>query len=222
MGDVSETSRQAYLDEPAFGELLAIVGAGALHVIAELVLSESVALTLSAAAVAAYLSYIVWRARVTPGALRLWGLRRDNLLPAVRAQLAFVGVGGIALAALGSMLGRLAVPQTFWLTLALYPLWGTAQQFALQNLIARNLTGFTRNDIAIACIASALFGLSHYPRIDLALLTLAAGIPFTLIFRRWPNLWAVGIAHGILGTLAVYWVAGEDPGAMIVRVLSGA
>ena len=109
-----------------------------------------------------------------------------------------------------------------WVTLALYPLWGTAQQFALQNLIARNLTGLTANPLAIACIASVLFGLSHYPRLDLALLTLAAGIPFTLIFRRRPNLWAVGIAHGILGTLAVYWVAGEDPGAMILQALAGA
>ena len=216
-----ETSRQAYLDGPTLGELVAVVAAGALHVVAELLLSESIALTSSAAAVAGYLTYVVWRARVTPGALTLWGLRRDNFLPALRAQLAFVAVAGVALAVIGAILGRVAVPRSFWLTLALYPLWGTAQQFALQNLIARNLLGFTRNEIAIACIASALFGLSHYPRIDLALLTLAAGVPFTLIFRRRPNLWAVGIAHGILGTLAVYWVAGEDPGALILGSLTG-
>ena len=81
--NVSDASKSVYLSQPAVGELVAIVAAGALHIVAELAFSETVALLLSAAAVAAYLAYIVWRARATPGALRLWGFRRDNFWPAL-------------------------------------------------------------------------------------------------------------------------------------------
>jgi len=42
---------------------------------------------------------------------------------------------------------------------------------------------------------------------------------FTPIYRRFPNLWAVGLAHGLLGALAFYLVLGEDPGADILQHL---
>ena len=48
-------------------------------------------------------------------------------------------------------------------------------------------------------------------------LTLGAGFFFTLIYRRHPNLWAVGILHGFLGALAYYLVLGEDPGGMVIN-----
>jgi membrane protease YdiL (CAAX protease family) len=73
------------------------------------------------------------------------------------------------------------------------------------------------NPLAIAATASVLFALSHYPRVDLMILTLIGGMFFTLIYRRYPNLWAVGIAHGVLGALAVYLVVKEDPGAVILN-----
>ena len=53
------------------------------------------------------------------------------------------------------------------------------------------------------------------------LLTLLSGFFFTLIYRRLPNLWAVGIMHGILGSMAVHFVLGKDPGAAIWGFLTG-
>jgi len=73
----------------------------------------------------------------------------------------------------------------------------------------------------VALAASTLFGISHYPRVDLMLLTLVSGLFFTLIYRRFPNLWAVGIAHGALGSLAIYLVLEEDPGAAILGYIVG-
>jgi len=210
-----------HADRPRPGELAAIIGAGAVHVLVEIVFSERVAHLCSVGIVLAFAAYLVRRARTVEGVLRAWGMRVDNFRPALRAQFAFVGIGALALVGIGAALGRLVPPWTFWLTLALYPAWGVAQQFALQNLIARNLTGWLKQPLAIAGTASVLFGISHFPRWELMLLTLVAGIFFTLIYRRFPNLWAVGIAHGILGSLAVHLVLGEDPVALILSRVTG-
>jgi membrane protease YdiL (CAAX protease family) len=48
-----------------------------------------------------------------------------------------------------------------------------------------------------------------------------AGFFFTAIYRRVPNLWAVGLVHGILGSLAIYFVSGEDPGAGLWNLVVG-
>ncbi|MFQ5932728.1 MAG: type II CAAX prenyl endopeptidase Rce1 family protein, partial [Nitrospiraceae bacterium] len=119
----------------------------------------------------------------------------------------------------GLMRGSIYLPVTFWLTLGLYPAWGIAQQFALQNLIVRNLTGLLSHPVAIAGVAALLFGIAHYPRVSLVMLTVCAGFFFTLIYQRFPNLWAVGIVHGILGALVFYILLGKDPGAEILGFL---
>ena len=117
--------------------------------------------------------------------------------------------------------GSVALPWGFWLTLALYPIWGTMQQFALQNLIARNVAGLVSHPAAVAGVAATLFAASHVPRWPLVSLTLVSGFFFTLVYRRVPNLWAVGIAHGLLGSVAIYLVLREDPGGAIWRVVAG-
>ena len=109
------------------------------------------------------------------------------------------------------------LPYTFWLTIALYPVWGVAQQFALQNLIAKNIAGIFSKPVGVAVGSATLFAISHYPRLELVVLTFVSGIFFTLIYRKFQNLWAVGIAHGLLGSLAFYLVLNEDPGAVILR-----
>jgi len=148
-------------------------------------------------------------------------MRYDNFMSALRAQLVFGAVGALALIGFGLATSSLLLPKTFWLTVGLYPIWGVAQQFALQGLIARNLGVMLTSPLAIAGVASALFAAVHYPRIQLVVLTGVAGVFLTLVYRRHPNLWAVGIVHGILGSLAVYIVLKEDPGAAIWRFVVG-
>ncbi|MDH3732767.1 MAG: CPBP family glutamic-type intramembrane protease [Gemmatimonadota bacterium] len=201
------------------GELIAVVAAGALHVGAELWFSEAVALWVSAALSAGFLIYLVARVRRHSGMLRAWGMRWDNFGEAIGPHLIFAAVGSAIVLWIGYVVGTISFPRTFWLTLLLYPIWGTAQQFALQNLLARNVYAFTSNMLVVSVVASILFGASHYPRLWLVALTAGAGFPFTIMYRRFPNLWAVGIAHGILGSLAVYSVLGEDPGAAILSAL---
>ena len=217
----AEEERHRYGDAPCIPELIAIVGVGALHVVLELAASVTAATIYNSAVCVAVIGYLVWRARRSPGVLRAWGMRLDNLGRALAAQLAFVAVAALPILAYGYFTGRLPLPGTFWLTAAFYPLWGTAQQFALQILVARNLTGLLTRPWPLALAAAALFAVSHVPQYDLVLLTFLGGTGFTILYRRQPNLWAVGLAHGLLGALAYYLVVGRDPGATILGLFSG-
>ena len=210
---------QRYTQRPCYPELVAVGCAGLLHIVAEIALSEMVARAYNVLASVGFLVYVIWRARVAHGALRAWGMRRDKFWSALRAQLGFGAFAAFAIVGYGLVVHSLTLPWTFWMTAALYPAWGIAQQFALQNLVARNLTGVLSHPVAIAGASAAIFAFAHYPRIDLVLLTLVAGFFFTLIYRRVPNLWAVGIVHGVLGSLAVYVVLNEDPGAKLWSLL---
>lgn len=211
--------RTGYASGPCYPELAAIVVAGGLHVVVEIVLSEAVAVLYNMAASIGFLAYVAWRLARTENAYRFWGMRLDNFWRAVRAQLIFAAVASVCMVGFGLLVDSLRLPTTFWLTLGLYPLWGIAQQFALQNLIARNLSALLRRPVVLAFVSAALFSGAHYPRLPLVGLTLIAGFFFTLIYRRYPNIWAVGIAHGCLGGLAFYIVLGEDPGADMLGLL---
>jgi membrane protease YdiL (CAAX protease family) len=204
-----------------YPELVAVVVVGVLHVATEILASASAAGLLNAMVSVLFLGYLRWRVKRDRSALQAWGMWTDNFWPALRAQLVFGAVGAVALLAFGAGTGGVALPATFWLTVGLYPIWGIAQQFALQSLIARNLREVISRPVPLAFVATALFAVAHYPRIELVILTGIGGVFFTLIYRRMPNLWAVGIVHGILGSLAVYIVLKVDPGAAIWTLVAG-
>ena len=218
--DSGDPAGTGYGAGPCYPELATVVLVAAVHVTIELALSEAMAFLFSAVAAAGFLGYLTWRARNSPGVLRTWGMRRDNFREAIRSQLPFGLAAGAALFAFGWFTGSLVLPWGFWLTVGLYPIWGAAQQFALQNLLGRNLAGLVRHPAALALVAAVLFAASHVPRWDLVVLTVVSGFFFTLMYRRVPNLWAVGIVHGVLGSLAVYLVVGDDPGAFLAGALA--
>ena len=149
-----------------------MVAAGAAHVATEVAFSEALAYRVSAGIGVVVIAYLVWRVRRLPNIVRAWGMRRDNFVECLWPHLGFAALGVPALVGLGAALGPLSLPPTFWLVLALYPLWGIAQQFALQNLLARNVAALVPNRYAIAAIAAVLFAVAHYPRLDLVGLTI--------------------------------------------------
>lgn len=161
-------------------------------------------------------AYTVWRGIRTPGLFHAWGFRRDNLLPAFRCCLVLIGGAAAALALYGGLTSRWLLPRTFWIVLPLYPFYGIAQQFALQALITRNLRMLIPHRILRIVVVGVLFGAAHFPIQPLMILTFAAGLGFTWIYEEQPNLWVVGIAHGLLGALAYYLVLGLDPGAEMI------
>jgi len=204
---------------PCYPELIAILVAGVLHVAIEKLFSFTASQYFNAAVVCGFGCYLVWRAVRTEGMLRAWGMRTDNFWPALRAQALFAVPAAVVVYGYGLWVGSAPPPKTFWLIVCLYPLWGIAQQFAVQNLIARNLRGLLVHPWSHALVTALLFSASHVPNLRLAALVLVGGVGFTLIYRRHPNLWAVGIAHGFLGALAYYLVIREDPAAAILKFL---
>ncbi|HLG42841.1 MAG TPA: CPBP family glutamic-type intramembrane protease [Planctomycetota bacterium] len=153
--------------------------------------------------------YVFWRARGTPGQLREWGIRADTFKP---AAIACAAAGLPALAAMtvyGFVAGNLPPPWSFWVILAIYPAWGLVQQFLLNAILASNLRTLLPAWATVP-MAAVLFGLAHAPDWALVGLTGAAGLMWVPIYLWRPNLWMLGLAHGILGAVAYYAVLGRD------------
>lgn len=162
-------------------------------------------------AAALWLIYAAARLCRDGDARRRWGFRADNLSDAFWMSLP------IALGLVGTMAvyahwkGTLLLPRTAWIIFLAYPLWGLAQQWLLQSLVAVNLRelGAARSTVVTVC--TILFGLAHAPDWDLSALSAGGGLFWTLIFLRAPNLWVLAATHGVCGAFAFYWVLGIDP-----------
>ncbi len=79
-----------------------------------------------------------------------------------------------------------------------YVAWTVYQQFLLQDYFMPRLSRLLSSNQAIA-LAATLFAVAHLPNISLAVATLVWGAVSTLLFRRYRNLYVVGIAQGMLG-----------------------
>ncbi len=64
----------------------------------------------------------------------------------------------------------------------------------------RGLARAIRSEWGANLLSGVLFSLIHLPNPWLTGLTFILGVVFAWIYRRAPNLFALGIVHGILGT----------------------
>ena len=85
-----------------------------------------------------------------------------------------------------------------------YILWTIYQQFLLQDYFMPRLPRLLpsaqpfREGIAIAA-AAILFAAAHLPNLPLTAATLVWGAVACALFSRYKNLWALGLAQGLLG-----------------------
>ena len=207
--------------KPNMFELGLIVVLGALQPAVEWTLGESAAARYNVAAVLVALSYValvLWRRRGV--ALREWGFRTDNLAGSILPYGVFTLAASGVIWLQGAYLGNDALPSTFWYVLALYPLWGLAQQFALQNLVVRNLGGLIPSIVLRALLVALLFGIVHLPSVALFVEAGVAGFFFVLLYHRYPNLYAIGVAHGIVGALVFHLILGQNQWEILTRYFS--
>ncbi len=128
-----------YGASPCYAELTAVTLAGLAHILLEISVSEAVARWFSTGVALAFVTYLVWRARGGMVVLHAWGMRRDNFWRALRAQSVF-GVGGATVMLVyAATQGSITVPWSFWLTLALYPIWGAAQSPRMNRIVWRGV-----------------------------------------------------------------------------------
>jgi len=130
------------------------------------------------------------------------GFRRDNFRKAADAFAPVIGL--VALGMLGAgLVFRTLRPvgwgAAFW-SLALYIPWGTFQQYLLNGYFLNRLdAALSRRAAPIA--AAALFSAAHVPNWFLMVVTFLMGYCAARIYRRYPNLYFLGLAHGIIGFL---------------------
>jgi hypothetical protein len=79
-----------------------------------------------------------------------------------------------------------------------YGIWALQQEFILQSIFFIRLEAMLGPRRAVIA-AAALFSLVHIPSPVLTVLSFCGGILFCELFRRWRNLYPLGIIHGALG-----------------------
>jgi hypothetical protein len=80
-----------------------------------------------------------------------------------------------------------------------YVLWTIYQQFLLQDYFMTRLLRIVSSEALALVLAGTLFATAHLPNLVLTAATLVWGIVSCALFRRYRNLWALGLAQGLLG-----------------------
>jgi len=80
-----------------------------------------------------------------------------------------------------------------------YLLWTLYQQFLLQDYFMPRLLRLLPSSASAVSVTAVLFALAHLPNLTLTAATLVWGAVSCLLFRRYHNLWALGLAQGLLG-----------------------
>ncbi len=137
------------------------------------------------------------------GALEL-GLRWKGFRASLRAVLPWTFALAALLLAGGLLFGTMdpGPPPRMAVSLLVYFAWGLFQQYLLNGYFLNRLTEFFGGDTRSAAVAAtALFSAAHFPNWFLMGVTLAGGYVATLVFLRYRSLYALGLAHGLLGFL---------------------
>jgi hypothetical protein len=79
-----------------------------------------------------------------------------------------------------------------------YVLWALLQEFILQSIFFLRLESILGSRRA-GWAASSLYALAHIPSPLLTVLSFSGGLLFCELFRRWRNLYPLGIIHAALG-----------------------
>ncbi|MCX7918971.1 MAG: CPBP family glutamic-type intramembrane protease [bacterium] len=202
--------------KPNYFELSFLILSSIVYVLLEFIRIIPDIKIVSISIIIAWVGYVVWKAVKNKGILTYWGFRGDNFLPSIRSCLYFTIPAIALLVGYGILTGHYLLPQTFWMICLLYPIWGIIQQFALQVLVHRNLQELIKPVFYRCLLLGLLFCSAHIYDLRLVLLAFPIGFAFSWIYSRYPNLWALGVCHGILGAIVYYFVLGLDPGKEII------
>lgn len=137
------------------------------------------------------------------------GFRLDNLRASAKLVFSFVGplILAMVVAGLALDLHRQLPVDRLWARVALMPLFGIAQQYGLLGFYYRRFREVLPGEWAPVLASSVVFAALHAPNAPLMIMTLAVSIGACWLYRRAPNLWVLGLAHGLLSLTVAMFLA---------------
>jgi hypothetical protein len=129
------------------------------------------------------------------------GMGGKGLLPSlwIVAAALILSAGAIFIASRTHTLHRLHGPTSRPLHGAGYIVWSLMQQFLLQSYFLLRLLRLLPGKAAPVIVATSIFALAHLPNPILTPITLVWGVISCVLFLRYRNIYALGLAHGIMG-----------------------
>jgi hypothetical protein len=152
--------------------------------------------------VALYLAIGVWSHVRRGETAREIGFRLDNLGPALLRALIWIGPLIVLAFTVGMLLDsiHLTTSARWHLHWIRRIAWGTLQQYGLLCFFYRRLGELLPGRWPPIFAAAGMFALFHLPNPFLTLVTLGAGVLSAWLYRRIPNVWALGLFHGLLAS----------------------
>jgi len=133
------------------------------------------------------------------------GFRWDTFATTGRLLLPVMLIGGTLIIAAALALDGMQSPpwQTGLRRTAVFVALGIVQQYLLVGFFFGRVERITSPRLA-PVLTALIFALLHLPNVFLMVVTFVAGIIACLVYRRSPNLWANGLAHGLLSVSLYY------------------
>jgi membrane protease YdiL (CAAX protease family) len=197
-------------------EMAAVVFTGVGHLVLTTWLGKQMVFTISS--ILFWICFVGVRVHRDPSVLRRWGFTREGFWQSVRMLLPFGVAAGFAMVGYGLLAGTWIFTWRIFLLFVLYPPWGLVQQFLVVGLLAGNLRKDGRlPEWAIILVVSLLFAAIHLPSIPLVIVAGLMAAVTTPVYFRTGNLYAPGLLHGWIGSIAYFFVLGCDPLADLIR-----
>jgi membrane protease YdiL (CAAX protease family) len=134
---------------------------------------------------------------------RAIGWRFDNFGRAARLLATPMCAGACLILIIGWLRGSLHFDKVaIWQWSLWLPAWGLLQHYVLQGFINRRAQivcgGANMQSVLVVAV---IFALLHLPNLWLMLATFAGGAMWAFVYQRAPNLFALGISHGLMSML---------------------
>ncbi|HKQ81733.1 MAG TPA: CPBP family intramembrane glutamic endopeptidase [Steroidobacteraceae bacterium] len=128
------------------------------------------------------------------------GFRWDTAAAATAWLVPVVLVGAAIALAVGTYLGSLRLPTAAQAARSLvqFIASGLLQQYLLLGFFYRRCIEIVRSPAAAGIVTAIVFAALHVPNGFLIAVTLGAGLISCAVYRRAPNLYVSGLAHGVL------------------------
>jgi len=166
--------------------------------------------------------YIYKRYRGNKQILQHWGFRKNRFRHTFLFITPFASLMTVAIVSYGISYNAVFLNWHIIPVFIFYPAWGVIQQFLMLSLVAGNLRLITTvklSKIQIILLTSAVFALVHYPSLPLMVFTFFMELGFAFAYFKWRNLWALGLFHGWVASLLLFFVLGRDLWNELWRIL---